>query len=247
MTPDMILLAVLIFGAAVLYSSVGHAGASGYLAVMALFSLVPDVMKPTALVLNVCVASLGVWRYTRAGQTDLKVLWPLIVGSIPAAFLGAKLNVPPEWYRPLLGGVLLVSALHFAWTSGRAAAQDAIAHRPQVLILIGTGVAIGLLSGMTGTGGGVFLSPLLLWFGWTATRPASGVAATFILVNSVSGLAGLGAGISHLPALWPVFAVAAVGGGLIGTQLGTRTLPIPGLRLALSGVLVIAALKLILA
>ena len=247
MTPEMILLALLIFGAAVLYSSVGHAGASGYLAVMALFGLAPEVMKPTALVLNVCVASLGVWRYTRAGQTDLRVLWPLVLGSIPAAFLGAKLHVPPEWYRPLLGLVLIVSAFHFVWTSRRAVAEDAAAKPPLLWVLVLTGAAIGLLSGMTGTGGGIFLSPILLWAGWAATRPASGIAATFILANSLSGLVGLGSGIAFLPPLWPLFAAAAVGGGLIGTQLGTRTLPVPGLRLALSAVLVVAAAKLILA
>lgn len=242
-----LILGGLILIAAALYSSVGHAGASGYLAAMALFGLAPETMRPAALALNILVASLGVWRYSRAGQGDFRLLVPFAVTSIPAAFIGGLIEVPPTLYRPLVGAVLLFSAFHFVRTARRSEAADAKVHRPPILLALAAGAVLGLLAGLTGTGGGIFLSPLLLIMGWAATRSASGVAAAFILVNSVAGLAGTSFSIGELPAALPLWGGAALLGGLIGTQLGTRTLPVPGIRYALALVLVIAGGKMILA
>jgi len=242
-----LILGGLILIAAALYSSVGHAGASGYLAAMALFGLAPETMRPAALALNILVASLGVWRYSRAGQGDFRLLVPFAVTSIPAAFIGGLIEVPPTLYRPLVGAVLLFSAFHFVRTARRSEAADAKVRRPPILLALGAGAVLGLLAGLTGTGGGIFLSPLLLIMGWAATRSASGVAAAFILVNSIAGLAGTSFSIGQLPAALPLWGGAALLGGVIGTQLGTRTLPVPGIRYMLALVLVIAGGKMILA
>ena len=242
-----LILGGLILIAAVLYSSVGHAGASGYLAAMALFGLAPETMRPAALALNILVASLGVWRYSRVGQSDWRLLIPFAATSIPAAFIGGLIDVPPALYRPLVGAVLLFSAFHFVRTARRSEAADAKVHRPPVLLALVAGAVLGLLAGLTGTGGGIFLSPLLLIMGWAATRSASGVAAAFILVNSIAGLAGTSFSIGGLPAALPLWGGAALVGGLIGTQLGTRALPVPGIRYMLALVLVIAGGKMILA
>lgn len=241
-----LIVALLILLAAGLYSSVGHAGASGYLAVMALFGLAPEVMRPSALALNILVAMLGVWRYTRAGQNDLRLLAPFAIASIPAAFIGGMIHVPPSLYRPLVGAVLLISAVQFVRTARRAEQDDKLVSRPNVPVAVAAGGALGLLAGLTGTGGGIFLSPLLLFMGWAPTRQVSGIAATFILVNSAAGLAGTSFSIGALPAALPLWAAAALAGGLIGTRLGTRTLPVPGLRYALAMVLVIAGGKMVL-
>lgn len=241
-----VILAGLIFMAAALYSSVGHAGASGYLAAMALFGLAPEAMRPAALALNILVASLAVWRYSRARQNDWKLLAPFVVLSVPAAFIGGLMQIPPMFYRPLVGAVLLYSAWHFIRTARQTELRDAQVQRPPLPVALGSGAALGLLSGLTGTGGGIFLSPLLLMNRWAATRSASGVAATFILVNSIAGLAGTTFAVGALPTALPLWAVAALAGGLIGTQLGTRTLPLPGVRYALALVLVIAGAKMIL-
>ncbi|MFN3990187.1 MAG: sulfite exporter TauE/SafE family protein [Erythrobacter sp.] len=241
-----LLLGGLILVAAALYSSVGHAGASGYLAAMALFGLAPEVMRPTALALNILVASLAVYRYSRAGQNDWRLLLPFAAASAPAAFLGGMIAVPPWLYRPLVGAILLFSALHLVRTAQRSEQSDAAAQRPSIPAALISGAGLGLLSGLTGTGGGIFLSPLLLFMRWAGTRPASGVAASFILLNSIAALAGTSFSASALPAALPLWAIAALLGGLIGTQLGTRTLPLPGVRYALALVLVVAGAKMIL-
>lgn len=246
MSFDDTVLALLILIAAILYSSVGHAGASGYLAAMALFGLPPEVMRPTALALNVLVGTLAFYRYSRAGQGDLRLLLPFVAGSVPMAFLGGLIEVPAMVYRPLIGVVLLISAVQFIRTARRAPVLDDSARPPHRLVAFGCGAGLGLLSGLTGTGGGIFLSPLLLLMGWASTRKASGIAAGFILANSVSGLLGTTITYGALPAALPYWAMAALLGGLIGTQLGTRALPIPGLRLMLAVVLVLAATKMLL-
>ena len=246
MTPEELILTALIFVAATLYSSVGHAGASGYLAAMALFGLTPEVMRPSALVLNVLVASLATYRYTRAGQNDVRLLVPFALASIPAAFIGGMIHVPSIYYKPLIGIVLLFSALRFLTTAKKAKQQDRLVKRPPLAASIGTGIALGLLAGLSGTGGGIFLSPLLLFMGWAPTRQVSGIAASFILVNSISGLLGNAPTLETLPSALPLWGVAALTGGIVGTQLGTRTLTIPGIRTMLALVLVIAGGKILL-
>jgi uncharacterized protein len=241
------LLAVLILAAAILYSSVGHAGASGYLAAMALVGVAPDVMKPTALALNILVATIATARYSRAGYFSWAGLWPFAIGSIPLAFVGGVITLPGYLYKPAVGLVLFYAAyrLFRSTVGGTQEAPDKGISVP-TLPAVAWGGGIGLLSGLTGTGGGIFLSPLLLFTGWAGTRPTSGTSAAFILVNSVAGLAGSYSSVQNLPDALPVWAVAAGVGGLIGSELGSRKLQNDGIRRALAAVLVIAGLKLML-
>jgi uncharacterized membrane protein YfcA len=248
-TAHVLTLAGLILLAAALYSSVGHAGASGYLAAMALVGMAPDGMRITALALNVLVATIGAVSYMRAGHFDWRIFYPFAVLSIPAAFIGGALQIPPAIYKPAVGVILLVAAVELGRSAQKAAVTEAGDSR-STSVPVGPGLmvggAIGLLSGLTGTGGGIFLSPVLLLTGWARTRRTSGVSAVFILVNSIAGLAGTTVSLAALPAGLPVWAVAALAGGVIGTQLGSRWLPVAVLRHLLAAVLVIAGLKLIL-
>lgn len=244
MIPDELLLGLLFFVAATLYASVGHAGASAYLAAMALLGTAPAVMRPTALVLNLFVATIVIVRFARAGHLPWRSLLPLVAGSIPAAFIGGSIELPGEIYRPLVALVLLAGAWRLATAS--ATDDDPDAHRGVPLVPgIAAGATIGLLAGLTGTGGGIFLTPLLVLAGWTATRDAAGLSGAFILANSVSGLAGLAAGGVTLPPALPMWIAAVVGGGLIGSWLGAVRYSILNLRRALALVLVVAALKLV--
>jgi len=243
---EVALLAVLIFAAAILYSSVGHAGASGYLAAMALVGVAPEVMKPTALALNILVATIATVRFYRAGYFYWSAFWPFVIGSIPLAFIGGAITLPGYLYKPAVGIVLLYAAVRLVRSTMKgaspvAATDVSIPLVPAVL----SGSVIGLLSGLTGTGGGIFLSPLLLFTGWAATKPTSGASAAFILANSVAGLAGNFASVQNLPDALPVWAAVAAVGTFIGTQLGTRRLQGDGIRRALAAVLIIAGLKLI--
>lgn len=243
MTPETLVLAGLFFAAALLYASVGHAGASAYLAAMALVGVAPETMRPTALVLNLFVATIVIVRFARAGHLPLRSLVPLAVGSIPMAFVGGSIDLPGELYRPLVAVVLLVGA----WRLATAIVPTDDEERPGVPMLPGVaaGAGIGLLAGLSGTGGGIFLTPLLVLAGWTATRDAAGLSGAFIMVNSISGLAGLLTGGVALPASVPVWIGAVAAGGLIGSWLGASRLSILDLRRALAFVLVLAAAKLV--
>lgn len=239
---EVLLLALLFFGAALLYASVGHAGASAYLAAMALVGLSPAVMRPTALVLNLFVASIVVFRFARAGHTSTRALAPFVIGSVPFAFLGGTISLPPEIYRPLVAVVLLAGALRLA-TSGGASTEDR-SHVPW-LPGIAAGAVIGLLAGLTGTGGGIFLTPLMVLAGWTGTRLAAGTSGAFILANSLAGLAGLIGTAQPLPAALPLWIAVVVAGGAIGAWLGSQHLTILSLRRVLAFVLLLAAAKLL--
>ena len=244
---DPLLLAVFFFVAALLYASVGHAGASAYLAIMALSGVAPDVARPTALALNIVVATFVALRFWRGGYIFGRALLPFLIGSIPLAFLGGSLPLAPALYRKLVGLVLLFAAAGMALTARRAAAADtggALPHVPTIPA-VGIGASIGLLSGLTGTGGGIFLSPVLLFAGWAETRAASGLAAPFILGNSIVGLAGNFSRLAALPSTLPLWIGAIVIGAVIGSELGNRRAPTLLLRRALSVVLVIAGFKLI--
>ena len=238
-----LLLAALFLVAALLYGSVGHAGASAYLASMALVGVAPEVMKPTALVLNILVASIVTIRFARAGYVRPLALLPFLVGSVPAAFIGGGLTLPTTLYQPLVGAVLLVAAARFGWTAANAGAD--FPPRAPWPGAVASGAGIGLLAGLTGTGGGIFLTPLLLAAGWAGTRFAAGTSAAFILANSVSGLAGNLASVGSLPPAIPLWLGAAAVGGAIGSQLGSRRMPAPWIRRALAVVLLVAGLKLI--
>ena len=240
---DIILLSILIFAAGLLYSSVGHAGASGYLAAMALFDLAPDVMKPTALVLNILVAFIAAAQFYRAGYFSWKIFWPFAMSSIPFAFIGGALSLPGSVYKQVIGLILLFAAYRL-FHYKHSAATDVVKPVP-ILWAVLFGAGIGLLSGTVGVGGGIFLSPLLLFMGWAKTKQTAGVSAAFILVNSIAGIAGHLASVKFLPdAVYP-WAFAAVVGGIIGSRLGSQRFVNATLYHLLAVVLVIAGAKLI--
>ena len=238
-------IALLMGLAAALYSTVGHGGASAYLAIMALFSVAPETMRPTALALNLVVAGLGLWRYGQAGQIDWRLLAAFVVAAAPAAFVGGGIAVPPEIYRPLVGFVLWAAAARLFWQPTRLAEREP--HRPSLALTLPVGAGLGLLAGLTGTGGGIFLSPLIILFGWADARNTSGIAAGFIFLNSAAGLAGNAASVRGLPPELPSLVAAVAAGALVGTWLGSERLPKPRLRQGLGLVLVIAGAKLIFA
>ena len=238
-------LALLIFCAALLYSTVGHAGASGYLAAMALLGVAPAVMRPTALTLNVFVAIIASVKFIRAGCFSWSLFWPFALASVPAAYVGGRLQLPSDLYKAAVGVVLLYAAVRLFRTAGRP--PRAVTGPPPRWIALLLGGAIGLLSGLTGVGGGIFLSPLLLFMGWAETRQASGVAALFILANSSAALLGNPASLAQLPPGLALWLPAALLGGWLGAEHGSRRLPTPVLRRWLAAVLVVAGAKLILA
>jgi uncharacterized membrane protein YfcA len=246
MTTTVALVAVLIFLAALLYSSVGHAGASGYLAVMGLCGVSAAVMKPTALALNVLVAAIATVRFYRDGCFSWPLFLPFALPAVPAAFVGGAVTLPGQVYRPVVGVVLLLAAIRLLRPASPASAGDAPERPLPLAKAAASGAVIGLLSGLTGTGGGIFLTPLLLFTGWAGPKESAGVSAAFILVNSAAGLAGRLASLADLPGAIPYWAVAAGAGGLVGADLGSRRLGNATLRRLLAVVLVVAGLKLVL-
>ena len=241
MSVDTWILTAAFLLAATLYSSVGHAGASAYLAAMAFLGLPTPVMRPTALVLNLLVASIAAIRFGRAGFFSWRLFWPFALGSIPFAFVGGGITLPGHWYRTLVGLVLWAAALRL-WLDVR---WRRTIHRPPVVGAVLWGAAIGMLAGLTGTGGGIFLSPLLLFMGWAETRATGGVAAVFILANSAAGLAGNPGSLGNLPPQLPLWASTVVVGGIVGAEVGSRRIGTPMFRRLLGVVLLVAGAKLI--
>jgi uncharacterized membrane protein YfcA len=201
-------------------------------------------MKPTALALNILVAAVATLKFYRAGLFSWRLFWPFAVASIPAAFIGGAMTLPTRSYKIVVGIVLLYAAVWMFRSSLRP--LQATAHLPPLWAAIVSGLAIGFLSGLTGVGGGIFLSPLILYLAWADTRSTSGVAAPFILVNSIAGLLGHLSSVSQLPPNIPVWGAAAVVGGWIGATYGSKHAPPPMLRQLLSLVLIVAGVKLIL-
>jgi uncharacterized membrane protein YfcA len=236
-------LAILFALGAALYSSVGHGGASAYIAAMALFSVAPETMKPTALALNLLVAGFGAWRYWRRGLANWKLLIAFALTAMPAAFIGGGVHLPAIYYKPLVGILLWLAALRLLWKPTIIADQPV--HAPALWITLPAGAVLGLLAGLTGTGGGIFLSPLIILGGWEETRRTSGVVAAFIFLNSAAGLAGNAASVGYLPHELPIFLGAVFGGALLGTWLGVERLPRPWLLRTLGAVLAVAGAKLL--
>ena len=227
---------------AFLYSSVGHAGASGYIAVMTLFGIAAATIRPTALILNILVATIGSLQFWRAGHFRWRLFWPFALLSVPAAYLGGYLQLPVRLLRILIGLVLLFSAVRLFFRRDDPAEIESAS--PAAAISLGG--MIGLLSGLTGTGGGIFLTPALLFFRWARIREAAAVSALFILVNSIAGLVGYFTANRFLPSLGLILAGAAVIGGALGSHFGSRRFPPRTISLVLAIVLIIAAAKLIL-
>lgn len=248
-TETLLILAPTFLIVGALYASVGHAGASGYLAVMALLSLAPGVMRPTALAINVLVAAIALTQFARAGHFSWRLVWPFLVASIPMAFLGGTISLPDRPLKIAIGIVLLLTALRMAAMAYRkpVPAGTPTATRPPALpAAVATGGVLGLVSGLTGTGGGIFLSPILLLARWADTKRTAATSACFILANSLAGLGGL-AKAGWTPKPWlAVLAAAACVGGLIGASFGSRRATPRTLNALLAGVLLIAGAKLIL-
>ena len=241
MDPAVLLIIAAIFIVAILYSSVGHGGASGYLAVMALFGAMPEVTRPTALVLNLFVASIATYQFYRSGHFSWRTFWPFAATSIPFAFIGGMITLPIHIYKVVLGVVLILAAIRLAWNLK----TDKEPHHPQLFVALLIGAAVGLLSGLVGVGGGIFLTPILLLMNWSETKTAAGVSALFILVNSVSGIAGNYQQVFKLPPNVWLWVAAAIIGGIVGSTLGSKRFDSLTLRRVLALVLVFAGTKLI--
>lgn len=243
MEPITALIIVAIFIVAVLYSSVGHGGASGYLAVMAFWAVAPEVTRPTALVLNLFVATIGTVQFYRAGYFSWRIFLPFAAASIPMAFVGGMIHLPTDVYKIVLGAVLMLAALRLAVNLK----GDDRVNEPPIWISLIIGAAVGLLSGLVGVGGGIFLTPILLLMHWAETRVAAGVSVLFILVNSAAGLIGQYSKglLDALPTEVWIWIAAAVAGGFIGSTLGSKKFNSITLRRVLAVVLLFAGIKLI--
>ena len=236
---------LLLLGAAVLviaflYSSVGHAGASGYIAAMALFGVGSELIKPAALVLNILVACLSTWQFWKAGHFSWKLFWPFAISSVPLAFFGGYINLPVHVFKIIIGIILLYSAVWFLIQTG----PDDEPHSPAKPVAISVGAGLGLLSGLTGVGGGVFLTPLMIFMRWARTKTAAAVSALFILVNSISGLLGNVSSTRQLPYFALPLVFAAVAGGSAGSYFGSRRFSPIVIKRFLGIVLLIAGVKM---
>lgn len=240
---NLYLLYPLLFAVAFLYSSVGHGGASGYLALMALFGVAPVVMKPTALMLNLFVSLTSFIFYFRGNYFNKKLFIPLALASVPMAFIGGSMVIHSDVYRKMLAVFLLIPVARFLFFSDIKVDHTA---KPKIGWLLLIGASIGLLSGMLGIGGGVILSPVLLLLRWTDQKQAAAISALFIFVNSVAGLIGqLTKGISFSPDMTGLVVVAFCG-GLLGSYFGAMRFPQRAIKFLLATVLAIAAFKLFL-
>lgn len=256
------MLAALIFAIAGLYAAVGHGGSSGYQAAMALLGTDPILMKPIALTLNIIVSGIAAWRFLRAGYFSWRVFLPFALSSVPMAYLGGKITLPTHYFKPLLGAVLLFAAYRLVIPlKAQQPAQSAVeplAHEPpdrvadkiskpnppQWPTALAIGAALGILSGLVGVGGGIFLSPLLVLMHWAELRQISGISAVFILVNSAAGLAAKPDSLMLLPPALAIYALAAVVGGWLGAGYGKRHLSTTAIRRVLAAAILIAGVKL---
>jgi len=242
---NWIILFAAVFTVAFFYSSVGHGGATGYLAALSLIGVAPASARVAVLLANVLVAGVAWWRFWKAGHFDGPVLLLLALASVPSALLGSKVHIRPQTYKLVLGAVLTAAGilliLRARWQTGDAAVRKC--HWPPALAV---GAVLGFLSGLTGIGGGVFLSPVLYAFRWVKPKTTGGIAAGFIVLNSIAGLAGTGwQNLTH-PGTLLWLTVPAVVGALLGTHLGAQRWSSVTFSRVLACVLVFAGGKLLL-
>lgn len=242
MSEHILLLSLFIFLVAGLYASVGHGGASGYLALMTLLSMPIATIKPVALMLNIAVSLIAFIQFYRSGFFNKKLFIPLAIASVPAAYAGGLLSIDPHLYKQLLGGLLFISAIRLAMPLKK---EVLVVQQFNIVLVVMIGASIGFLSGMIGIGGGIILSPLLILVRYSDVKTTSGISALFIFVNSIAGLLGqMNQGIEFSSSMSVMIAVA-IAGGLIGSYIGARQLNISMLKKVLAVVLFIASLKLI--
>jgi len=233
--------------AAFAYASVGHGGASAYIAAMALAGVAPAEMRPIALSLNLLVSGIATYKFARAGYFRWRLFWPFAAVSVPLAFVGGAITLPGHAYKVLVGVVLIYAAWQL-WRSAKAGEEMREVRQPPVVLAMAVGAILGLLSGLTGVGGGIFLSPLLLIAGWAGTKQTSAVAAPFILVNSIAGLAaGFTMKSATLPPQIWMLALAVLAGGWLGAEYGSRRFTNPFIRRMLAIVLAVAGAKMLFA
>jgi len=244
--PDIALTGIAFFFIALLYSTVGHAGASGYLATMALLSFPPAMMRPAALALNIIVALVTSIRFYQTGHFSWRLFRPFALSSVPMAYLGGSLTVHAAIYKVLVGIALLFAAIYLLVRTRATSDGTEGVKQPGTTASLATGAIIGFLSGLTGVGGGIFLSPVLLILNWAGLRKAAAVSAAFILLNSLSGLAGYLHKGGALPQNLGLWSVAVISGGFIGSTLGATRINSPVLRALVGVILVIAGVKLVM-
>jgi uncharacterized protein len=239
---SILLFYVLLFLVAFLYASVGHGGASGYLALMAIFSIAPEVMKPTALLLNLFVSLTSFIQYYRGKHFNFRLFLPFALSSVPMAYLGGRITLDTYYYKKILGVLLIIPIVRFLFFGNIAVAEI---KKPNMILSLLIGAAIGFLSGMIGIGGGIILSPVLLLLKWANMKQAAAISALFIFVNSISGLAGqLTKGI-HFSADMYAYVGVAFAGGFCGAYFGSMRFNQSILRYLLALVLMVAAYKLL--
>lgn len=243
--PGLILgLTGLFFLLAVLYAAVGQGGGSGYLAAMALFGVTPESFRLIALTLNVVVASIGLVKFARAGHFNGKLLLPFVIASVPLAFVGGFFSLPAQVFKPLVGVALLWAAILLIWRPPTPA--ENVTGVPPLWASLSAGGGIGLLSGLIGIGGGIFLAPFLILKGWASAKVTAGLSSAFILVNSLAALLGVVFHVEAVPVFLPVWMVAVALGGWVGAEYGARRLSPKALQRLLAAVLIIAGAKIIL-
>jgi uncharacterized membrane protein YfcA len=248
MTPSNGLFVLLLGLVACLYAAVGHAGATGYIAVMSLAGIAPQTIRPVALMLNVLVGGIATLQFARAGYFSRRIFLPLAAASLPAATVGGWLQMPATLFEAVVGAVLLFSAgrIFAEWKAAGAGAGAEDPQSPSAGLLLALGSGLGFLSGLTGVGGGVFLTPALLAMKAAPIKAVAAVSAAFILVNSMAGLIGWLAAGNTLPAVGLSLVAAVVCGGVVGAQLGAFSMQARTLRLLMAVVLLVAGLKLLM-
>jgi len=243
-----IALPVLLFLVAVLYACVGQAGATGYLAAMGVLGVSPEVMRPSALILNVLVASIGTYKYSNVGQFSSDLFFPIVIASVPFAFLGGALRISGQIYNVIVGAALVFAAWCFwRFSESRSTFE---ARLPSRWVLMAVSAPVGFMAGLTGIGGGVFIAPMLILLRWAPVAVIPGVSAAYILLNSIAGLVGVASTNSLIQALSPqlaIWALVVLIGGYVGAEVGIRQMSVRGTQLLLAVLLLLAGAKLIVA
>lgn len=235
------LLLILLLFVAFLYASVGHGGASGYLALMSLFAFPIAFMKPTALVLNILVSAISFYFYYREKKFEWKLFYPFAITSIPFSFLGGIITIETHIYKIILGTVLLFAIARLLGLLGKQKGDITPINVPLALLI---GAVIGFLSGLIGIGGGIILSPVILLLGWGDIKKSAAVSALFIFVNSISGLFGFLLKGGMVPISSVSLIALALIGGILGGYFGSKKMNTQMLRNVLAVVLLIAVFKL---
>ncbi len=241
MSVELLSFYLLLFLIAFFYASVGHGGASGYLALMAVFSFAPETMRPTALMLNIFVSLIAFIQYYRGGYFRWKLFWPFALASIPAAFIGGLMVINAAWYKTILGILLLFPVIRLI---GLKLKTEKEGMQQNLLVSLFIGGCIGFFSGMIGIGGGIILTPIILLLHWANMKQTAAVSALFIFVNSIAGLVGVFTnGFEYKPEILFMIGIA-MAGGLLGAYLGSKKFDTVFLRKLLAVVLLMASIKL---